>query len=289
METASLPAMAVSAAVGGCAGEILSLPMDTAKVRMQVANSSGGQKLGFGGTLKNVVANEGITAPWKGLTAGLHRQLLFCTFRIAMYSPVRDLICTEEEKSAPPLFKKISAAMTTGALGMCIANPTDVVKIRLQASRGVGGQQRYSGAIDAYKTIIRDEGVLGLWRGIAPNVVRNSVICAAELASYDQIKQTVLKHKLVSDGPMCHFGSALGAGFVATVVGSPVDVVKTRYMNAPPGTYTGVLNCVGKVVSNNGIAGFYNGFWPNFFRIGWFNVVVFVTYENVMRIVKDVI
>ena len=44
---------------------------------------------------------------------------------------------------------------------MC-AQPTDVVKVRMQAQ--VGGP-RYSGSIDAYKTIARTEGVKGLWKG----------------------------------------------------------------------------------------------------------------------------
>jgi hypothetical protein len=33
------------------------------------------------------------------------------------------------------------------------------------------------------------EGVRALWTGIGPNVARNAIINAAELASYDQVKQ----------------------------------------------------------------------------------------------------
>ena len=33
------------------------------------------------------------------------------------------------------------------------------------------------------------EGVGALWTGIGPNVARNSIISAAELAGYDQVKQ----------------------------------------------------------------------------------------------------
>ena len=36
------------------------------------------------------------------------------------------------------------------------------------------------------------------------------------------------------------------AGFTACVVGSPVDVLKTRLMNAKPGEYKGVVDCVVK-------------------------------------------
>lgn len=41
--------------------------------------------------------------------------------------------------------------------------PTDVVKVRLQAQkRGAG---RYTGVWHAYKSIGTDEGVKGLWKG----------------------------------------------------------------------------------------------------------------------------
>ena len=31
-----------------------------------------------------------------------------------------------------------------------------------------------------------------MWKGIGPNIARNAIINAAELASYDQIKQSML-------------------------------------------------------------------------------------------------
>jgi solute carrier family 25 uncoupling protein 8/9 len=45
----------------------------------------------------------------------------------------------------------------------------------------------------AYRSIISTEGVGALWTGLGPNIARNAIINAAELASYDQIKETLLK------------------------------------------------------------------------------------------------
>jgi hypothetical protein len=33
----------------------------------------------------------------------------------------------------------------------------------------------------------REEGLLGLWKGVTPNIGRNAIINAAELASYDSV------------------------------------------------------------------------------------------------------
>ena len=78
------------------------------------------------------------------------------------------------------------AGMTTGAIAISVANPTDVVKIRMQAQGQLPVDQRpYSGSVDCYRQIIAKDGVKGLWVGWGPNVMRNSIINAAEIASYD--------------------------------------------------------------------------------------------------------
>lgn len=63
---------------------------------------------------------------------------------------------------------RLLAGSTTGAMAVAFAQPTDVVKVRFQAQVRLpesGSVQRYSGTIDAYKTIARVEGVKGLWKG----------------------------------------------------------------------------------------------------------------------------
>lgn len=62
---------------------------------------------------------------------------------------------------------RILAGCTTGAMAVTCAQPTDVVKIRFQASMclGPGSDRKYSGTMDAYRTIAREEGIKGLWKG----------------------------------------------------------------------------------------------------------------------------
>lgn len=76
----------------------------------------------------------------------------------------------------------------------------------------------------------REEGLLGLWKGLGPNVARNAIINAAELASYDQIKQSLLATGVFKDNVGTHLAAGVGAGFFAVCIGSPVDVVKSRIM-----------------------------------------------------------
>lgn len=57
---------------------------------------------------------------------------------------------------------RILAGVTTGGAAVMFAQPTDVVKVRLQAQGSAG---RYTGCVNAYRTIAAEEGVRGLWKG----------------------------------------------------------------------------------------------------------------------------
>ena len=108
------------------------------------------------------------------------------------YNHVKELVCGPlPEGQNPALYQKIIAAMITGSVAITVANPTDVVKVRLQNQSG-SGEKKYKGSLDCYKKIWQHEGVKGLWTSWSANVVRNSVINAAELASYDQYKQILV-------------------------------------------------------------------------------------------------
>lgn len=94
---------------------------------------------------------------------------------------------------------RLLAGCTTGAVAVACAQPTDVVKVRFQASRiQSDSARRYSSTVDAYRTIAREEGVRGLWRGTLPNIARNAIINCGELVTYDLLKDALLRAELMS-------------------------------------------------------------------------------------------
>ena len=51
------------------------------------------------------------------------------------------------------------------------------------------------------------------------------------------------------------------------------------------GMYSGTLDCFVKTLKNDGPLAFYKGFIPNFTRLGSWNVVMFLTLEQVKRLI----
>lgn len=62
------------------------------------------------------------------------------------------------------------------------------------------------------------------------------LVTMAQISVYDILKQAIVKdHKLLEDGTIAHFTCAFFAGFTASVVTNPVDVVKSRIMGSSSG------------------------------------------------------
>lgn len=100
-------------------------------------------------TTRIVIREEGFRTLFSGLNAGLQRQIIFSGIRVGLYSPVKNAVCGPlKEGENPALYQKIIAAMITGAIAISVANPTDVVKVRLQ-NQG-NSKLLYRGTLDCY-------------------------------------------------------------------------------------------------------------------------------------------
>ncbi|XP_065073635.1 dicarboxylate carrier SLC25A8-like [Ochlerotatus camptorhynchus] len=319
---ASVPVKLLTAGTAACWADFITFPLDTAKVRLQVqgeqpvrtaalaqATGSRGnsaiqafklnpsaipaipgsqhvQYRGLVGTITTITRQEGFLTLYSGLSAGLQRQMCFSSIRLGLYDTVKDFYGTifKENEAGLQIFTRISAGLTTGGLAVALAHPTDVVKVRFQAASRSNSNRRYSSTLQAYRTIHREEGVRGLWKGAMPNIGRNAIINVAEIVCYDVVKDLLQQYAHIPNDIRLHFSSAVVAGFAATVVASPVDVVKTRYMNSPKGQYRGAVDCAIKMGRKEGAAAFYKGFVPSFARLVSWNVVMWISYEQLKLI-----
>ncbi|XP_020365451.1 mitochondrial uncoupling protein 2 [Rhincodon typus] len=279
----------IGAGTAACIADVFTFPLDTAKVRLQIqgelksaAEVATVKYRGVFGTITTMVKTEGPRSLYSGLVAGLQRQMSFASVRIGLYDSVKQFYTKGSEHVG--VGSRLLAGCTTGAMAVAFAQPTDVVKVRFQAQANLSSpNRRYNSTIEAYKTIAKEEGVRGLWKGTFPNIARNAIVNCTELVTYDLIKDLLMKNGLLSDNLPCHFSSAVGAGFCTTIIASPVDVVKTRYMNSAPGQYRSAINCAVTMFTKEGLTAFYKGFMPSFLRLGSWNIVMFITYEQLKR------
>ncbi|XP_015112700.1 mitochondrial uncoupling protein 2 [Diachasma alloeum] len=297
----------LTAGSAACFADLVTFPLDTAKVRMQIAGETRSVLLtptsgspvaintaqpGLLRTIVNIVRLEGARSLYGGLSAGLQRQMCFASVRIGLYDSVKSFYGSILDREKPVNNSLnfgicVAAGITTGGLAVLVAQPTDVVKVRMQAGNRGNPTARYISTIQAYRKIAVNEGIPGLWRGTIPNVARNAIVNVAEIVCYDILKESILNSQVMSDGVMCHFTAAAGAGLCTTIVASPVDVVKTRYMNSGPGEYKGAMDAAMKMLTQEGVLAFYKGFIPSFSRLVSWNIVLWLTYEQLKIFVNE--
>lgn len=95
-----------------------------------------------------------------------------------------------------------------------------------------------------------------------------------------------------------HFLSSFVASFCAAVASNPIDVIRTRLMsqrrmllestiNLTASTqkfYTGSVDCAIQTVRNEGFRALYKGFIPTYLRMGPWNIIFFITYEQLKKV-----
>ncbi|KOB64128.1 putative Mitochondrial 2-oxoglutarate/malate carrier protein, partial [Operophtera brumata] len=132
--------------------------------------------------------------------------------------------------------------ITAGSIGAFVGTPAEVALIRMTADGRLPVEQRrnYKNVVDALMRIVREEGVLKLWRGATPTVCRAMVVNAAQLSTYSQV---------------CHIiqNAAKGTSQVAVVT----SLLKTE-----------------------GVLSLWKGFLPYYARLGPHTVLTFIFLEQ---------
>ena len=114
--------------------------------------------------------------------------------------------------------------------------------------------------------------------------MRAVLMTASQLASYDYSKDFVLKNMHMGDNLTTHFSCSIFAGFVATTICSPVDVIKTRVMSAKE--KEGLVALLTRVHRQEGPGWIFRGWVPSFVRLGPHTVATFLFLEQHKKIYR---
>ena len=74
---------------------------------------------------------EGPRALFYGVTAGMQRQAIFIGFGNGLYVPIRNSMQARSGNESATILQKIVAGFVAGTIGVTLANPCEVVKVRL--------------------------------------------------------------------------------------------------------------------------------------------------------------
>ncbi|KAI7799572.1 solute carrier family 25 member 47-A [Triplophysa rosa] len=168
-----------------------------------------------------------------------------------------------------------------GVTQISVMSPGDIVKVRLQCR--TEGQRngfnrpkpKYRGPIHCLLTLIREEGVLGLYKGAFPLACRDGPSFATCFLTYD-----TLASKLGKPGQKQPAGLS----------GTPMDVIKARLQMDGVGEqkrYGGFLHCASETIRHEGPSIFFRSLGINCLRAFPVNMVVFAVYVVMAEILSS--
>lgn len=268
--------------VAGGLGEMFAVcfshPADVLKVRLQLMGECNSAKRtltarDFLDAGRRLTIVDGVRGGlYAGITASWMRQAVFSSTRQGLYGAFERLWRGNDKGVS--MGGRLMCAVSAGIIGAVLANPTDVVLIRMQADGHWPETQRrnYKHGFDGIARIASDEGFTTLYRGSGPTVMRAGLVTSSQIVTYEEIKEGMLRAGYadnLSTQMMCSVASAT----VACVVIAPVDCIKTRIMNMQQShgvSYAGPLDCVRQLLQTEGPLAFYKGFsalclrqWPH--------------------------
>ncbi|BFZ64372.1 hypothetical protein YB2330_005515 [Saitoella coloradoensis] len=212
-------------------GALFTNPFDIVKVRQQLSPTL--RSPPFYALVKDMLRTEGARGFMKGVSASLSREATYSTIRFGAYDFFKGWLhgVSGGRLDERGFGNKVMSGLASGCIGASLANPTDLLKVRLQAP-----STPHTHLLPTLSFLLRERGVLGLYRACLPTTIRAALLTSSQLASYDHTKHFLMEWGGMREGFGLHFASSAVAGGVCSFVSAPVDVIKVRIMNAPPTT-----------------------------------------------------
>lgn len=285
----SIARNAAASTLGASVVALVVTPLDVVKVRMQAHVCPVGGVVpcadpehvsGMRDAARKIIRTDGVRGLWRGLNATLALALPTTSLYFTMYESFMSYAAAQDS------IGDSTAAVTSGAAARIVtatlASPIELARIRVQAGS-------HDGVMSIVRSVYREEGLLALWRGLGPTLVRDAPFSAIYWGSYEALKdpsRSPLPTRLVTGEN--NFGGYLvagtGAGTLAAVLTVPADVVKTRRQTndrrtvastkqATPGEITRLI------LREEGMRGMFRGVGPRVVKVAPSCAIMMGSYE----------
>merc|ERR1719270_2426606 len=259
-------------------------PVPAAAVVQPAAAVSPTSPMGMFTVARQVLQTEHVAGLWKGILPSVTRTvpgvgIYFASLHWLKTSGVAGGAATDK----PNPMQAMALGMAARSLAATIMIPITVLKTRFES-----GQFNYTRMTTALVTIYSTEGLKGLTCGLMATLARDAPYSGLYLMFYTQLKNNLIPRidtttgTSYSGGPASHFACGITAGFLASLVTHPADVVKTK-MQIQPQVYSNLTVTTKHILLKSGPRGFLVGFAPRMLRRALMSALAWTVYEEIMK------
>ncbi|KAJ3058658.1 mitochondrial aspartate-glutamate transporter agc1, partial [Rhizoclosmatium hyalinum] len=207
-----------------------------------------------------------------------------------VYKPrtIDDLIGGHASPAFKEFFKSsfnFALASVAGAIGATFVYPIDLVKTRMQNQRAkVVGETVYKNSWDCFKQVLKNEGFVGLYSGLLPQLVGVAPEKAIKLTVNDFVRRSLAnKDGSINLGPEILAGCMAGGSQV--IFTNPLEIVKIRLqVQGEVARKTGApKKGAVQIIRGLGLFGLYKGVAACLLRDVPFSGIYFPVYAHLKK------
>ncbi|OAV90595.1 hypothetical protein PTTG_05045 [Puccinia triticina 1-1 BBBD Race 1] len=199
-----------------------------------------------------------------------------------------------------PAIDQAVCGIGAGCVSVLCMHPLDLLKVKLQVSSFPSSSSQLhplpfrSKSLSSIREIISNDGFLGLYRGLTPNIVGNAASWGFYFMWYSMIKERMSRDsegRNIKLSASQHLFASASSGFVTAMITNPLWVVKTRMFTSraeDSGAYRNLWDGLVRISREEGVGGLWKG--SVLALIGVSNgAIQFMAYEELKRWRQDLI
>lgn len=176
------------AAVSGGFAALASNPFFIVKTRFQAEEARSG---GAADALLSILRADGPSGLFRGLSAFAPRVIVASAVQLSTYDAIKDAVARRTGLRKDGLGIVVASSFLTGIAVVLAMQPFDFAATRIVNSKTAAESGRaaaYAGPFDVIRQTVRDEGVLGLYRGGTANYLRFGPYCVLVFVFVEQLR-----------------------------------------------------------------------------------------------------
>ncbi|VDM44805.1 unnamed protein product [Toxocara canis] len=274
----------IAGLISGAAGVLAGHPLDTVKVRLQTQTQTKQVYGRYRGTIHcfaSIVRHEGVQGLFKGLSSPLASLTVINSVVFGVYGNTAKLFTDQHSMTTHFL-----SGCAAGFIQTAIISPTELLKLRMQVQID-GKHKKYRSPIDCIQKMVRQKGVLQLYRGLIATLSRDVPSYGVYFASYDRLAKSLSRDGTLEslDNVKLLFAGGL-AGVFSWVINYPVDVIKTKFQSDDK--FNTYMEAIKFTYKTQGYRGFFSGLNSTLIRAFPTNAATFFAVEWTYRIITKI-
>jgi len=203
--------------------------------------------------------------------------------RFLSFDTIKNQFEDPETGTLSPL-RNLAAGMLSGVVASVTAvTPTERIKTALIDD--ARNEKRYRSMTHCIRTILKEDGFLGLYRGLAGTTLKQAGATAFRMGTYNILKDYE-KRRDIKQTTATNFANGSVAGIVTTLATQPFDTIKTRCQSARGAT---TVEAFRSIVADYGMTGFWKGTTMRLGRTVFSGGILFTTYEWAAAILNPLV